>query len=250
MNVLLAVVTAGAGFCAFVGVVFVCAVRRRRRAAFLPVLLCLSLVAPVCGIAAASQSLAGTMAQAGAGVGAALLLTRCRLSLGLLLLGDAIGVATLLIGALLVWIDPPPKPSTRPPAPARRSLLLVAFSVLAVAAVAAQHEYARTTNGLVVAAVRYPAAPGPAPQEALAALTSRISTGILLGTLGTPPLLLLLAGLGFASAIAAWKVEAPAGWRRTAPFVLLLLALALAWGAVCAGRPVRLPEDASPPVAV
>jgi hypothetical protein len=245
----LAILTAGAATIALVAVlVAYLAQAGRRRAGLAPAAVTLSLVGPVCGIAAASKHLTQTfadMANSGSG-GAAALIAGCARAQNLMRLGDGIAMVTLVLAAGLGWLDTgSPSTSDRPQPPARRLIAALALSMLAVIVAGGLHEYVGATNRIAVAVAEGPAAEPGEPGEGpvvVEALVSRMTRGMLLGGLGAPVLLLIIAGLAVTCAILGWNADAPPSFRIAGTALLLMTAALAVAGALLFDRPVLIPR--------
>ena len=249
--------TAGAAIAALVIILVVYLVQAGQgRAGLAPAAVSLALIGPVCAIGAASKHLAQTftdVATAGTG-GTAAVVAGCKGAQSLMRLGDTIAILALVLAAGLGALSARSSShSDRRHATRRRLGLLLALLLVPAVVVGFLHEYARATNRMAVAVVE---APSPGPEqpgvrpEVIEAVVSRMSSGILLGALGVPVLVVLLAASAAMSAIIAWKAAVPPWFRVGGTLLLLLLAVLLGVGILFFERPVELPgPGASGPLA-
>ncbi len=245
----LTILTVATSVAALVAVLVVYLVQAgRHRAGAISTAASLSLVGPVCGVGAASKHLAQTfsdIASSGGG-GPAALVAGCARAQNLMCLGDGAAIVTLVLAAGLGWRGArSPSQSGRPPVSPGRLLALFALLIVPAIVVGSLHENARTTNQMAVALAEAPTAgpgqPGEGP-AVVQALVSRMSRGVLLGVLGAPVVLIVLAGFAVTSAILGWKSELPPPFRIAGTLLLLAIAALAAAGILLFERPVLLPR--------
>jgi hypothetical protein len=243
------ILTAGASIAALIAVVVTYVVQAGpRRAGLVPLAAAASMVGPLVGIGAASKHLAqtfGDMAASGSG-GAAALIAGCSQAQRLMLVGDVGAIITLVLASGLGWLGARnPRPGSRPDGRVRSLGPLLALSVLPVLAVASLHEYARATNRIAVGVAEAPTAkPGDSGEGPVVvqALVSRMSSGVLLGALGAPALLVLLVAVAVITTILGWNAAVPEAVRMAGTALLLAAAAAAVVGALLFERPVVLPR--------
>jgi hypothetical protein len=225
-----------------VAVVVLVAARGRARAGLLPVAMTAALVGPVAGIGAATYGLSISFSESMTDISGQAIRAACAQATPMLQVGCGAAALTLLVAIPLGWVGRaagPPLPAASP----RRLLVLALPALVAPLLVGGTLEYARRTRATVLEILDTTPPPAPVDEEAelegeedeevarpsrvgeIAALTRRLSTGLLVGTLGLPWHCLVLLGFAAATAIIAWRVQVPAAFGALLSGWMLLQAL-------------------------